>query len=151
MSYIELVFNKGQDGLYGSGSKESTSFDLFSTINSVMEPFIKFWKARLRLCVLFHRVHLTHPHEEDPTFARLRVYILLNQIVLSWAVKIFDQLIWHPANEAGLDKLKNAQIKTGMCVCSGNLGGMQNVCKVLTLIVLTLQSVVQGRQSNSIS
>jgi hypothetical protein len=64
------VFNQAQDGLYGSGSKDRTAFDLFSAIPGVKEPFIKFCRAhekRLRLCVPFHRVGLLHPHEEDPS------------------------------------------------------------------------------------
>jgi hypothetical protein len=40
----------------------------------VKEPFIKFCRAhekRLRLCVLFHRVGLAHPNEEESTMAFL--------------------------------------------------------------------------------
>ncbi len=41
---------------------------------------------------------------------RFFVYLVLDKVVLPWAVKFFDQPIWHPTDEARLDKLMNAQI-----------------------------------------
>jgi hypothetical protein len=73
------VFNQAQDGLYGSGSKDRTAFDLFSAIPGVKEPFIKFCRAHeksLRLCVPFHRVGLAHPHEEDPTVVSIPGFVI---------------------------------------------------------------------------
>ncbi len=80
VSDIELVFNQAKDGLYWSGSKDCTSFDLFFTIDKVREPFLKFCKAhekRLRLCVLCQHVNLAHPHEEDPTLVYISYWTRL--------------------------------------------------------------------------
>ncbi len=76
VSDLALVFKQAQDGLYGSGSKDHTSFELFPLINSVREPFIKFCKAhekrlRLRLCVPFQLDNLACLREEDPSYPTL--------------------------------------------------------------------------------
>jgi hypothetical protein len=34
---------------------------------------------------------------------------MLDKVVMQWAVKYFDQPIWHPTDEKGLDALMNAQ------------------------------------------
>jgi hypothetical protein len=112
VSDIVLVFNQAQGGLYGIGSKDSTLLNLFSTINRVRDPFIKFCKAHkkhLHLFVQCKHVNFAHPHsphEEDPTLVCISYWTRL----LCSGMSICNQPIWHPTDEEGLDKPMNTQI-----------------------------------------